>query len=87
MGLSFYSLDQYPLTFSHILTPLSRLFGGSPRELPHPETDYVKFEAMVKATLDKSPKVWDPVEMRDEKWINLPKLRSTYKAGGGCTIA
>lgn len=68
-------------------THLYRLFGGSPRELPHPETDWKKFESTVMTASDTAPFVWNPLTRREERWLNYKLWKKLFNpAGGGCSV-
>jgi hypothetical protein len=64
-----------------------RLLGGTPRELPHPDNDFVRFEAAIKALQDASPKIVNPLNCKEDRWINLAVLRSKYGGDSGCIIS
>lgn len=63
------------------------LFDGYPRELPHPDVEWEKFEGAVSAALGKEAEAWNPLTRRNESWINMTQLRRAYGPKGGCIMS
>ena len=59
-------------------------------QLPHPDLDFPSFLAKVKKANDKLDKIFDPLLLSFQSWIDIPELRRIYGGGtnrsSSCTI-
>lgn len=79
-------LDEKRLSASEMRALVEAVLGGAACDLPNPQLDWDGFENALKAVLDKTPLVWDPLRRCKQPWFSVSKLRRQYGKGGGCCV-
>lgn len=61
-------------------------FGGKLDDYPHPELDFLDFAHYIETKNVAAGNVWDPVDKKDNHWVDKKKLAAMY-GKKGCVIA